>query len=206
MAGVETGDRRAGDVRGWLDRMGWGGWMEEGGQAERSTRGGLRGPRGPRGEKLEKGRFKYQPPRGGPRARCLYLASFFLSRTDASLTRALSFSAPPRCHPLATLCRSSLMHTHRGDPHRKICTQTDTLTHTSIDPRPEKRRLRAVRRWRTVRQCYVLIGRPLPTLLFFADRANFLHITIARAYVYGMHIVSCARPRHRRRRQELMQE
>lgn len=157
--------------------------MEEGGQAERSTRGGLRGPRGPRGEKLEKGRFKYQPPRGGPRARCLYLASFFFSRTDASPACALSFSGapalPPSYHPLPFFAYA---HTLR-DPHRKICTQTDTLTHTSIDPRPEKRRLRAVQRWRTVRQCYVLIGRSLPTLLFFADRANFLHIMIARAYM-----------------------
>ncbi|KAL0133854.1 hypothetical protein PUN28_001066 [Cardiocondyla obscurior] len=87
--------------------------MVEGGQAERSTRGGLRGPRGPRGEKLEKGRFKYQPPRGGPRACCLYLASFFFSRADTPRARILSFSAPPRCHPLTTLRRSSLMHTHR---------------------------------------------------------------------------------------------
>jgi hypothetical protein len=91
--------------------MGWGGWMEEGGQAERSTRGGLRGSRGPRGEKLEKGRFKYQPPRGGPRARCFYLASFFPSRTDVSLARALSL-VTPRATTLTILRRSSLMHTH----------------------------------------------------------------------------------------------
>lgn len=54
----------------WVAR-GWPGvgWMKEGGQAERSTRGGLRGrPGGARGEKLEKGRFKYQAPRGGPRS------------------------------------------------------------------------------------------------------------------------------------------
>jgi len=133
VAGVETGGRRAGDVRGWLDRMGWGSWMEEGGQAERSTRGGLRGLRGLRGEKLEKGRFKYQPPRGGPRVRCLYLASFFLSRTDASLARVRSFSAPPRSHPLITLRRSSLMHTHRETrTERYVHRQTRSRTHLSI--------------------------------------------------------------------------
>lgn len=89
---------------------GSGGWMEEGGQAERSTRGG------PRGEKLEKGRFKYQPPRGGPRARYLYLAIAFLL-APPPLRLALSHSrgapAPPRATTLfTTLRRSSLMHTH----------------------------------------------------------------------------------------------
>lgn len=172
--GGESGGTGGGGVRGWLDRMGWGGWMEEGGQAERSTRGGLRGPRGPRGEKLEKGRFKYQPPRGGPRACCLYLASFFLSRTGTSPARALSLTTlalPPSYHPSSFFAYA---HTQR-EPRTERYVHRQTLTHTSIDPRPEKRRLRAVRRWRTpVRQCYVLIGRPLPTLLFFADRRTFL--------------------------------
>lgn len=150
--------------------------MEEGGQAERSTRGGLRGSRGPRGEKLEKGRFKYQPPRGGPRARCFYLASFFLSRSDAPLVRALSLITPRATTLLPSFVVLRLCtHTHT---HEKLRTERyvhrQTLTHTPIDPRPEKRRLRIVRRWRMpVRQCYVLIGRPLPTLLFFADWRTF---------------------------------
>lgn len=131
MAGVETGGKMV--VRGWLDRMGWGGWMEEGGQAERSTRGGLRGPRGPRGEKLEKGRFKYQPPRGGPRARCLYLASFFLSRTGTSLARALSLTTlalPPSYHPSSFFAYA---HTHSESRAQKdMYTDRRSRTHLSI--------------------------------------------------------------------------
>lgn len=125
--------------KGWL---GWGGWMEEGGQAERSTRGGLRGPRGPRGEKLEKGRFKYQPPRGGPRARCLYLAAFLPSRAPLPTSSLRSLTRhPPRCHPLATLRRSSLMHTHihahtKRERERELRTERyvhrQTLTHTHL--------------------------------------------------------------------------
>lgn len=117
--------------KGWL---GWGGWMEEGGQAERSTRGGLRGPRGPRGEKLEKGRFKYQPPRGGPRARCLYLAAFLPSRAPLPTSSLRSLTRhPPRCHPLATLRRSSLMHTHihahtKRERERESFAQKDMYT------------------------------------------------------------------------------
>lgn len=177
VAGAEMGDE-AGGGGGWIG-MGWGGWMEEGGQAERSTRGGLRGPRGPRGEKLEKGRFKYQPPRGGPRVHYLYLASFFLSRTDAPPVRTFSLLSPPALppsyHPSPFFAYAHTHTTRRESLRTERYVHRQTLTHTSIDPRPEKRRLRAVRRWRTpVRQCYVLIGRPLPTLLFFADQRTFL--------------------------------
>lgn len=80
----------------WVAR-GWPGvgWMKEGGQAERSTRGGLRGrPGGARGEKLEKGRFKYQAPRGGPRS--VFLAPYRPPSTTLSVSllpsRLVSFS------------------------------------------------------------------------------------------------------------------
>lgn len=108
-----------------------GGWMEEGGQAERSTRGGLRGPRGLRGEKLEKGRFKYQPPRGGPRSRCLYLASFFFSRTDAPPAHALSFSAPPRAATLLPPFAVLRLCTHTERPAQKDM-HTDRHAHAHI--------------------------------------------------------------------------
>lgn len=127
MAGVETG----GGVRRWLG-MGWGSWMEEGGQAERSTRGGMRGLRGLRGEKLEKGRFKYQPPRGGPRARC-FLSRFVLpsSHRRPSSSRSLALPPPrlpPFCHPSSFFAYAHT-HIHTHIAHRKICTQTDAHAH-----------------------------------------------------------------------------
>lgn len=90
-------------ARGWLGV--W--WMKEGGQAERSTRGGLRGTRAARGEKLEKGRFKYQAPRGGPRSLSHSLSLPFsvalltLSILFLSSLRFFSFSllSFPHYHP-----------------------------------------------------------------------------------------------------------
>lgn len=134
---------------------------------------GRGGPGAARGEKLEKGRFKYQAPRGGPRslapsASPLHAVSHSfhhhpLSSLSASLrffssSGLLSFhpppSPPPHYHPppFAVLRLCTYTPVSRTYIHRHV--------HTSIDPRPEKRRLRAVRRRRTLlRQRYVLIGR-----------------------------------------------
>lgn len=154
-----------------VDERGWASGTEH--QRRRRAEGG---PGAARGEKLEKGRFKYQAPRGGPRSLApstppLHAVSHsFHPLSSLSPLRFFSSLRPspsplaPHCHPppFAVLRLCTYTPVPRTYIHRHV--------HTSIDPRPEKRRLRAVRRRRTLlRQCYVLIGRPLPTLLSFLD-------------------------------------
>lgn len=157
-----------------VDERGWASGTEH--QRRRRAKGG---PGAARGEKLEKGRFKYQAPRGGPLSRSLHPAvtrrfslfpPSFVSFASPLLLFSPAFLPPPpppstpHYHPppFAVLRLCTYTPVPRTYIHRHV--------HTSIDPRPEKRRLRAVRRRRTLlRQCYVLIGRPLPTLLSFLD-------------------------------------
>lgn len=181
--------------------MEWGGWMEEGGQAERSTRGGLRGLRGPRGEKLEKGRFKYQPPRGGPRVGCLYLASSLLvTPSFLYFTLSLSFSRSPLpCYHSLTIVAVLRLYTcthiqtkkereRVRAPYRKICAQTDAHAHIYRSSAREKASQshstledagKAVLRanWTASADAFVLRG-----------PANFLDIMMARMYVYYVHM------------------
>lgn len=120
-----------------VDERGWASGTEH--QRRRRAKGG---PGAARGEKLEKGRFKYQAPRGGPLSRSLHPAvtrrfslfpPSFVSFASPLLLFSPAFLPPPPLPPPRITTLHPLPFFAYAPTHRcRGPIYTDTYTHLSI--------------------------------------------------------------------------